>query len=177
MGMDIYGKAPANETGEYFRRNAWGWRPLATLCCTLCPKETAACTYWQSNDGDGLDANEAVALANALDEKINQRAVEAYVKIRDAKLSALPHEPCRICNGSGIRRDDTGVSMGQPDRIVPKDAEWKGGVHPRAGQIGWCNGCDGRGFDRPSECWYSVGEYDVREFVAFLRASGGFEIN
>jgi hypothetical protein len=28
-----------------------------------------------------------------------------------------------------------------------------------------------------SDCWYSVDEDDVREFVAFLRESGGFEIN
>lgn len=83
MGMDVYGKEPISKVGEYFRRNAWGWRPLATLCCTLCPKETESCRYWQSNDGDGLDAIGARALADALQDKVNQGALargwaEAY---------------------------------------------------------------------------------------------------
>jgi hypothetical protein len=147
--MDVYGKEPTAEVGKYFRRNAWGWRPLATLCTTLCPKETQGCIHWQSNDGDGLDATGAKALAAALQDKINQGAVKAYIEIRNAELSAMPHEPCRFCEGSGIRRDAVGVGMKQPDRKVPDSAEWRGGKHPRAGQMGWCNGCDGRGFDRP----------------------------
>lgn len=177
MGMDVYGKAPTTEEGKYFRRNAWGWRPLATLACTLCPKETAACSYWQSNDGDGLDAAGAIGLADALQDKIAQGAVKAYIEIRNAELERLPNEPCIHCNGAGVRRDAVGVDMGQTKRIVPADAVWRGDRHPRAGQVGWCNGCDGRGFDRPSPTFYSVDEDDVREFVAFLHTSGGFEIN
>lgn len=177
MGMDVYGKLPTSDVGKYFRRNAWGWRPLATLCCTLCPKETAACTYWQSNDGDGLDATGARALADALQDQINQGAVTAYVQIRDAEIEALPNETCRHCGGTGVRRDEIGVGMGQTKQMIPTDAQWRGGRHPRAGEIGWCNGCDGRGFDRPSMAWYHVDESDVRDFIAFLRDSGGFEIN
>lgn len=177
MGMDVYGKQPTSKTGEYFRRNAWGWRPLATLCTTLCPKETAACKYWQSNDGDGLDNAGAIALAEALQDKIAQGAVKAYVEIRNAELSGMANASCNLCNGTGIRRDAVGVQMKQPDRQVPPDAKWLGGKHPRAGQTGWCNGCDGRGFDRPIECAYYLEESDVVEFIAFLRDSGGFEIN
>ena len=33
MGMDVYG----NKNGAYFRRNIWGWRPLAELDCKLEP--------------------------------------------------------------------------------------------------------------------------------------------
>ena len=28
MGMDVYGRAPEKEWGEYFRSNVWWWRPL-----------------------------------------------------------------------------------------------------------------------------------------------------
>jgi hypothetical protein len=172
MGMDVIGRAPTNETGAYFRRNVWGWRPLAHLACTLCPKETAACEYWQSNDGDGLDGPGARALADALQDQLNQGAVAAYVAIRNAELNALPDEQCNICGGTGVRWD----TDDQHTKIIPQTT-YLGGKHPRAGQIGWCNGCDGRGFNEAWDLGYSVDENDVREFIAFLRASGGFVIH
>ena len=58
MGMDVIGKNPKNETGEYFRNNVWGWGPLATYVCQVAPEITAKCKYWQSNDGDGLNGEE-----------------------------------------------------------------------------------------------------------------------
>jgi hypothetical protein len=177
MGMDVYGKEPSSETGKYFRRNAWRWRPLATMACTLCPKETAGCTYWQSNDGDGLDAAGSRALADSLQDKINQGAVRAYIEIRDAELKGLRDEDCDLCHGTGIRRDGVGIVNEQPERLVPYEATYQGGKHPRAGQMGWCNGCDGVGHKRPSDTWYLVDEDDVRDFIAFLRDSAGFEIN
>jgi hypothetical protein len=69
MGFDVYGKAPTAREGEYFRRNVWGWPPLAYLVTTLCPDEAAACQRWYSNDGDGLDAAGAAALAAKLEER------------------------------------------------------------------------------------------------------------
>ena len=29
MGMDVYGRRPKSERGEYFRNNIWWWHPLA----------------------------------------------------------------------------------------------------------------------------------------------------
>lgn len=176
MGMDVFGKEPISETGEYFRRNIWGWRPLAELVTTLCPKETAACEYWWTNDGDGLDAAGARALASALQDKINQGAVLAYIKIREAELEAMPNDSCDLCEGTGIRCDEAGIESGHPEMIIPNDAEWNGGKHPRSGQVGSCNGCDGSGFERPFETNYEVEEDDVRDFISFLRDSGGFAI-
>lgn len=150
MGMDVFGSQPISAPGEYFRRNVWGWRPLAELVTTLCPKESAACEYWYSNGGDGLDAVGARALADALQDKVNHGVVSTYIKNRNAELEAMPNESCWLCEGTG--------------------------KHPRAGQVGWCNGCDGTGFVRPFETEYEVEEDDVREFIAFLRDSGGFAI-
>jgi hypothetical protein len=31
MGMDVYGKEPKNEAGEYFRANCWSWRPIHAI--------------------------------------------------------------------------------------------------------------------------------------------------
>src|SRR5439155_5559768 len=40
----VIGRPPA---GRYFRRSVWGWRPLAQLVTTLCPKQSSACRYCQ----------------------------------------------------------------------------------------------------------------------------------
>jgi len=172
MGIDIYGISPTSKKGEYFRRGGGSWEPLAILVTRLCPKETAGCQYWLTSDGDGLADLGAGRLADALQAKINQGAVRAYIKIFNAKLKAMPNEPCRLCNGTGIRHDEPG----DPKKKIPTDAEWNGGKHPRAGEVGWCNGCDGRGFNRPYSEFCSVTTKDVREFIAFLRDSGGFKI-
>ena len=67
MGMDVFGRAPTAPIGEYFRRNMWGWGPLAGLVTELCPAETAPCTDWHHNDGQGLDAEGAAKLAAKLE--------------------------------------------------------------------------------------------------------------
>ena len=165
MGMDVFGK-----TGNYFRRNVWGWHPLAGYIRDNFPEIAADCQYWHSNDGDGLDADGALALADAIDAAVADGGAARYIAERDAGLAALPNETCRQCSGSGVRTDSVGVSMKQPERRITADG------HPRQGQVGWCNGCDGRGFNRPSETHYSIDIDDLREFSAFLRESGGFEI-
>jgi hypothetical protein len=180
MGMDVYGKKPTAEVGKYFRRNVWGWRPLADLCLTLCPKQTKGDTVsWHTNDGHGLNAAGALALANALDAALKDGKAEAYIKIRNAEVALLPNERCGICNGTGIRTDGVGKSDRQEKKRIPKDAKFGDGSaapHPRAGETGWCNACDGRGVNRPYDTWYEVDLEDVRQFADFLRASGGFEI-
>src|SRR5262245_55879516 len=175
MGMDVYGKKPTAPEGEYFRRSVWGWRPLADLVLDMCPEEAAPCPteFWHSNDGKGLNAKQADALADALERRITNGSVTAYIKLRDDYIADMPNEPCDQCGGTGIRCDAVGQDMKQP---IPADATWRSRPHPRAGLKGWCNGCDGRGVNRPWADSYSLYKDDVIEFVAFLRECGGFEI-
>ena len=148
MGMDVFGKKPVAEAGEYFRRNVWGWRPLANLCRALAPDICAACEDWHTNSGCGLDAEGSAALASRL-EKLAAGQVRAYVEQRDGVLAELPDEPCPVCNATGIR---AGL---ESERIIDEPG------HPRCGQKGWCNCCDGRGYKRPDETFYEVAEEDV----------------
>ena len=37
MGMDVYGRAPTSESGEYFRANVWSWHPIWNYCEVLAP--------------------------------------------------------------------------------------------------------------------------------------------
>lgn len=177
MGMDVFGNRPSSSTGRYFRRSVWGWRPLAQLVTTLCPKQSSGCRYWQSNDGDGLAGAEARALADALQAAIDNGTVTAYCRVRDAEIAGLPNEVCGLCGGSGVRPDDEDGNWDfQRRKIIPADANWRGMPHPRAGQRGCCNGCDGRGFNAPPEESYYLEPDDVRQFIEFLRACGGFRI-
>lgn len=52
------------------------------------------------------------------------------------------------------------------------------GPRPATGmrQAGPCNACGGKGSVRPFVTRYPFSEDNVRKFVAFLKASGGFRI-
>lgn len=170
MGMDVHGLEPRSETGSYFRRNVWHWRPLAELVCTMAPDVCAACTHWQSNDGDGLDAESALALASELKAAQADGRIKAYIAIRDALLQALPRVTCRHCEGTGIRSDEIGVKYGMPLEVITEPG------HPRHGETGTCNACNGIGSSPAFETHYFLDERDVAEFTAFLEDCGGFVI-
>ena len=67
--MDVCGKAPTSETGEYFRNNVWWWCPLWDYCAEVAPDLTEGISG-HYNDGDGLDAVGAHKLAAMLTAEI-----------------------------------------------------------------------------------------------------------
>lgn len=150
MGMDLYGKKPLNEKGEYFRRNVWGWHPLATFVIDKEPEIAQSCEHWHTNDGDGLDGTASLRLAIRLVQRIEDGSAAEYVAARDKRLAEMPDIECDICNGTGRRMWDNG---------------WRE-----------CNGCAGKGKKRPFETWYRLDVEDIREFSVFLSACGGFQI-
>lgn len=178
MGMDVYGTAPTSKVGEYFRRNAWGWRPLADLVCHLAPSIARGCTNWQTNDGDGLNDVNSARLADALQCALDDGRARSWIEARDVAVKNAPLRPCQFCAGTGIRTDDIGQRMSQPERRCSASTNVLGveQPHERAGAKGWCNGCDGRGWNPPNAAYYHVDLDDLSEFVAFLRACGGFKI-
>lgn len=171
MGMDVYGRKPTAKVGEYFRNNVWWWRPLAHLCNELAPDICAKCTYWQSNDGDGLDEEGALALAAVLECALADGTIDKFVKENDEYLASLPDEPCKLCDGTGVRTDELAKSAGMVDEVINEPG------HPRHGQKGTCNACGGRGHVPPWQTHYCIDAENVREFAAFLGACGGFNIH
>lgn len=151
MGMDVFGRAPQDKTGGYFRRSMWGWRPLADYILNTHPQLAENCEYWHSNDGDGLDATDSMALAAALQRDIDDGAAARYIEERNRRLAALPQEMCEICGGTGERHDV--IVQGQ------------------------CNGCGGTGKCEPWETHYGLDLDDIKEFARFLQTCGGFEID
>jgi hypothetical protein len=75
MGMDVSGRNPSAPQGEYFWASIDRWPLLVRVITTLCPQETSACKYWESNDGDGLNSAQALALAEALERKLRSGEV------------------------------------------------------------------------------------------------------
>jgi hypothetical protein len=173
MGMDVFGMLPVNETGEYFRRNVWWWHPLAECVCDLCPQETATCELWHSNDGDGLDAQAAECLGQRLEALLSDGTVAAYVAERDEWIATAPLFTCTFCDGSGVQE--------RPERECPCHGNeghclMCGGIGTLGYEKRQCVNCKGQGKRKPLDADYFLTVDDVREFVVFVLASGGFEI-
>lgn len=165
MGMDVYGQNPTSEVGSYFRNNVWWWRPLWSYCEHIAPDLIPKDNEGHLNDGWGLDAEGARALAQKLKEELDSGRCAEHAESYQRELKALLREPCDLCNGTGVRRDEIGLEHGFPEKL-----------NPYTGLKGWCNGCDGKGDKPPFAANYPFSTQNVAEFANFLEASGGFEI-
>jgi hypothetical protein len=171
MGMDVFGLSPANETGGYFRRNIVGWHPLAKCVCNLCPEETAPCELWYSNNGDGLDEQAAQRLGQRLEALLADGTISAYVAERDGAMAPL--ETCIWCDGAGV--------LERIERECPCHGSLSHCVNCKSTgtqvyEKRLCQMCDGQGKRRPLDADYPLTVDDVRQFAAFVLASGGFQI-
>ena len=171
MGMDVYGKNAANEVGEYFRRNVWGWRPLWEYVELTHPDIASLVEYGYSNDGDGLNATNSKALAKALREDLAVGLTAKYIEGRNKILSELPLETCDLCGGTGIRTDDVGQEYKMPERELDEAMAIALGR-----TCGYCNGCNAEGTKEPWETNYYLEVEDIEQFADFLENCGGFEI-
>jgi hypothetical protein len=171
MGMDVYGKKPANQVGEYFRRNVWGWRPLWQYVEDSHPEIASLVELPQSNDGDGLSAVKSKLLSRLIREDLSNGKAGEYVQTRNNYLASLERPNCDLCDGTGIRTDQVGVDNKMPEReLSPEMASLTGRT------FGYCNGCSGEGKKDAWETNYFLDLDDLEEFADFLDNCGGFEI-
>ena len=171
MGMDVYGKNQESEKGSYFRNNVWWWRPLWNYCEELHGDITNAVESGYSNDGDGLDAENALALGQRLLNDLATGVTAKYETEYREALAALPTSECNYCDGTGIRSDAVGIENGMPTRALSEtDAIILGRTH------GDCNACHGHGKVQHFATNYPFAVENVREFAEFLIECDGFEI-
>jgi hypothetical protein len=156
MGMDIYGKNPTGPRGEYFRNSISEWHPLARYCNLIAQEICAPCKHWHHNEGDGLDAAGAVALADALEKEIAAGWAAAYGKFEDDRRDGGKELP-EVVLLNVIGR-----------MIVSK--EWTEGTSSESS----ASKPDGVFVGKLREPSDFV--ENVAEFAAFLRESGGFSI-
>jgi hypothetical protein len=169
--MDVYGKNPTDDAGEYFRNNVWWWRPLWEYCVMVSPDIAGEVEHGHSNDGDGLDADGARELAAALRRELESGDTALFELAYRTELAALPRKRCVHCEGTGVRSDAVGVELGMPEQELDEHtAIVLGRTH------GTCNACHGEGKVSDTRTWYEFSEENVREFAEFLEHSGGFSI-
>ena len=153
MGFDVYGISPVTPKGEYFRNNCWWWRPLwEYICIETCP-DIVSVEDWKLggyNANHPINEMKANMISARLTEKLENGHTAKYSEEYQAKLDAIQDEPCKLCKGTGIRKD--------------------------AFVNGTCNACHGKGKVRPMDCEYPFSVENVREFVEFCKNSGGFKI-
>lgn len=171
MGMDVYGKNPKSETGKYFRRNVWGWRPLWDYVIHTHPEIAELVEYGHSNDGDGLGARKSKELAKLLMDDLNSGLAKNYVNLRNKALSELPMDDCEYCEATGIRTDEVGIKNGFPDKELEPDVQIIVGR-----EKGYCNACNSLGKKEHWATHYFLDEDDIKDFAEFLKDCGGFEI-
>lgn len=153
MGMDVYGKNPKSKKGSYFRNNVWWWHPLWDYCLEV-SNAAKKVELGHSNDGDGLGKRDTEALVRDLEEAIESGHTAAYEDAYKNHLENLPLVKCDLCEGTGKRQEPPQSGAGD---------------YP-------CNACDGKGEREARQTSYPFSEENVKEFVEFLRDSGGFEI-
>lgn len=158
MGVDISGKNPINETGDYFGSNWWGWRPINTLCqlAAYDSKLSIDFEYWGSNDGKGCETQEECdQLANALEEYLGN---EIEAKDDDDRVY--------LCLGSWC---EAGTG-----RMVSSEVEQSLNTEYEYGSIHYTSIVTESGMVVESS--HSTSVYRIKQFIEFLRNCGGFEI-
>lgn len=155
MGMDVYGKKPKNDNGEYFRSNVWYWRPLWSMIEDLYPALASKVPNAHFNSGDGLNNQDSITLSRLLKKDIESGQIESYIKNYQSQIAEIPKEDCKYCNGLGVRTWD---QLGS-DPITKT-----------------CNACNGTlKVDNILTC-YRMDLSLIQEFQKFLENCGGFEI-
>ena len=128
---------------------------------------------WFMPGGPGVDAAIASRLAIDFHQALQDGRVASYIAIKEAELRQLPIEECETCSGTGVRSDAIGQKYGMTERVIGLQTQ-SSTDHPRYGEVGWCNGCDGEGRRKPRR--YPVVVADVIEFSQFLQVCGGFAV-
>ncbi len=145
--MVLHGISPSAPEGGLFCIDDWRWQPLRIYIKRTCSDIVG--TEDPIGDGSQIDASKAASISIRLTHLIEQREVARYAMRFYKEMTWLPDQKCELCDGVG--------RIDFPERQDP------------------CNVCEGTGTVRP-EVYYSFNEGNVRQFVRFLRCSGGFRI-
>jgi hypothetical protein len=162
MGVDISGRKPTTNEGDYFRANWWGWRPLNAICelASYNSKLKIDFSYWGSNDGKGLKTQKQCdKLADAIELLISENP-EYNENLSD------DDDRIYICLGSWCEAG-TGKFIGsEREHILNQQYEY--------GKLLFRPVVTPDGTLVESSHGTSLGR--IKEFVTFLRGCGGFEI-
>ncbi len=91
MAMDLIGLNPIGIEGRHFRRNIRSWHYMWDVISALYPDIANKVEYAYSNDGDGLNREDCLALAELISlEMDNERQdLKTYVKENFSKNNII----------------------------------------------------------------------------------------
>jgi len=172
MGFDVYGANPISRSGEYFRNSHGWWLGLWRYCLNLFPGIAGKVERWDTIDGDGLNAEDAMALSRLLEETLKDGTVREYQRGYAEYLAKLPDTKCSRCNGQGEVHDFVELTHPRQADEVPMDLLFPMKLPP----LVQCSVCDGTGIESRRNETVPFSEENVERFAEFLRDCGGFAI-
>ncbi len=160
MGVDISGRKPKSEVGDYFCSNWWGWRPILALseAAMLNSKLDYDTSYWGSNDGKGLTTQKQCdKLADAIELLISNNYNE-YLVEDDDRIYIVMGMWCEAGTGKFI--------PSEVQSVLNEQYEYGDILY---GPVVAVNGT-------LAESSYSTSLGRLKEWIVFLRNCGGFKI-
>jgi hypothetical protein len=160
MGVDISGRKPKTEEGDYFCSNWWGWRPILAIseAAMLNSKLDYDTSYWGSNDGKGLRTQKQCdKLADAIELLISNNYNE-YLTEDDDRIYIVMGMWCEAGTG----------------KFIPSEVKASLNEQYEYGDIlyGSVVAVDGT----LAESSYSTSLGRLKAWITFLRNCGGFKI-
>jgi hypothetical protein len=160
MGVDISGRKPKTEAGDYFSSNWWGWRPILAIseAAMLNSKLDYDTSYWGSNDGKGLRTQKQCdKLADAIELLISNKYNE-YLTEDDDRIYIAMGSWCEAGTGKFIGSER--------EHVLNEEYEY--------GDILYGPIVAEDGTMVESSHGTSLGR--IKQWITFLRNCGGFEI-
>jgi len=147
MGFFVEGLDPRNEMGDYFCNNVWWWRPLWGYICCVC--------------NDVLDENDRI-MGHCNNDHI----------ISESKADKIAKRLIRL------------AESGEMQEAVRQNENWRKSL-PQMEEClvcevlgpDKCGHCDGSGKVQNWKVVYPMSVENVKEFIEFVRNSGGFIIS
>ena len=160
MGVDISGRKPKTEVGDYFCSNWWGWRPIVAIseAAMISSKLDYDTSYWGSNDGKGLRTQKQCdKLADAIELLISNNYNE-YLAEDDDRIYIVMGSWCEAGTGRFIGSER--------EHVLNQQFEYGDILYaPIVAEDGTM-----------VESSYSTSLGRLKEWITFLRNCGGFKI-
>jgi len=160
MGVDISGRKPKTDEGDYFCSNWWGWRPIVAIseAAMMSSKLDYDTSYWGSNDGKGLRTQKQCdKLADAIELLISNNYNE-YLAEDDDRIYIVMGSWCEAGTGRFIGSER--------EHVLNQQFEYGDILYaPVVAEDGTM-----------VESSYSTSLGRLKEWITFLRNCGGFKI-
>jgi hypothetical protein len=162
MGVDISGRKPKTNEGDYFHSNWWGWRPILAIseAAMISSKLDYDTSYWGSNDGKGLRTQKQCdKLADAIELLISENSqYNENLADDDDRIYIVMGSWCEAGTGKFIGSER--------EHVLNQEYEYgsllfRPVVTPDGTLV---------------ESSHSTSLGRIKSFVTFLRNCGGFEI-